>query len=68
MGGGGGGGLESLQVRGEYVKVVHPVTSCVEGVSNPRGSETSQKGTHNDKTLINVPQKVGAYLSWSVWC
>ena len=47
---GGGGGLQSLQVGGEHVKVVHPITSCVEGVSDPRGSETSQKiriKTHN---------------------
>ena len=38
-GGGEGGGGESLQVWGEGLQVAHPVTSIVEGISDPAGIE-----------------------------
>ena len=40
---GGGRSLQSLEVRGELVQVVHPVTSGVEGISNPSEKEANQE-------------------------
>ena len=40
---GGGRSLQSLEVRGEHVQVVHPVTSSVEGISYPRDNEANQE-------------------------
>ena len=40
---GGGRSLQSLEVRGELVQVVHPVTSGVEGISNPSDKKANQE-------------------------